>query len=144
MTTTTIDRLAAVPGEALTRVALKLDAVVTGANGDTYLALASVLDGPLGVPAGFLRGVGAFLIVFAACVAFTATRPALNRKAVQAVIALNALWVVDSIALVALGWYDPTTAGSVWTILQAGVVAGFAGLQAYAIWRTSARSGPAM
>jgi hypothetical protein len=138
MTTTALGRLATVPGEALTRVALKLDAAVTGANGVAYLALASVLDGPLGMPAGFLRGVGAFLIVFAACVAFTATRPAINRNAVLAVIALNALWVVDSIALVIAGWYDPTTGGSVWTILQAGVVAGFAGLQAYAIRRTSA------
>ena len=138
MTSTAIGRLAAVPGEALTRIALKLDAVVTGANGVAYLALAGVLDGPLGMPAGFLRGVGAFLVVFAACVAFTATRPAINRQAVYAVIALNVLWVIDSIALVALGWYDPTTGGSVWTILQAGVVAGFAGLQAYAIRRTSA------
>jgi hypothetical protein len=138
MTSTAIGRLAAIPGEALTRIALKLDAVVTGANGVAYLALANVLDGPLGMPAGFLRGVGAFLIVFAACVAFTATRPAINRQAVHAVIALNALWVIDSIALVAFGWYEPTTGGSVWAILQAGVVAGFAGLQAYAIRRTSA------
>jgi hypothetical protein len=138
MTSAAIGRVAALRGESLTRAALGLDAVVTGANGVAYLAAASLLDEPLGMPAGFLRGVGAFLIVFAACVACVATRRQINRTAVYAVIALNALWVVDSIALAAFGWYDPTTGGSVWAILQAGVVAGFAALQAYAIRRTPA------
>jgi hypothetical protein len=138
MTSAAIGRITALRGESLTRAALGLDAVVTGANGVAYLAAASLLDEPLGMPAGFLRGVGAFLIVFAACVAYVATRRQVNRAAVYAVIALNALWVVDSIALAAFGWYDPTTGGSIWTILQAGVVAGFAALQAYAIRATPA------
>jgi len=137
MTSTAIDRLSALRGDALTRVALKLDAVVTGANGAAYLAGASLLDDALGLPEGFLRATGAFLLVFAAAVWFTATRPALNRNAVHAVILLNALWVVDSLALVTLGWYDPSTAGSAWVVLQAIVVAGFAALQAYAVRQQS-------
>lgn len=137
MTSAAISRLSALRGDALTRVVLKLDAVVTGANGAAYLAAAGVLDGALGLPQSFLRAIGAFLIVFAACVWFTATRPAVNRNAVYAVVVLNALWVVDSIALVALGWYDPTTAGSVWVVLQALVVAAFAALQAYAVRHAS-------
>jgi hypothetical protein len=132
-TTTAISRITALRGDALTRVALKLDAVVTGANGAAYLAAAGLLDGPLGLPESFLRATGAFLIVFAACVWFTGTRPNLNRNAVGAIVALNVLWVIDSIALVALGWYDPTTGGSVWVVLQAIVVAAFAALQAYAL-----------
>jgi hypothetical protein len=135
MTSAAITRLTALRGDALTRVALKLDAVVTGANGAAYLAAAGVLDGPLGLPQSFLRATGAFLIVFAACVWFTATRPAVNRNAVYAVVVLNALWIVDSIALIALGWYDPTTAGSIWVALQALVVAGFAALQLVALRR---------
>jgi len=138
MTSAAIGRITALRGDSLPRVALGLDAVVTAANGVAYLAAATLLDGPLGMPAGFLRGVGAFLIVFAACVAYVGTRRQIDRSAVYAVIALNALWVVDSIALVALGWYGPTTGGSIWTILQAGVVAGFAALQAYAIRRIPA------
>jgi hypothetical protein len=136
MTTAAIGRITALHGDSPIRAALGLDAAVTGVNGLAYLAGASVLDGALGMPAGFLRGVGVFLIVFAACVAYVATRPDVNRSAVKAIMALNALWVVDSVALVAVGWYDPTTGGSIWTILQAGVVAGFAALQAYAIRRT--------
>ena len=133
MTTTAISRVTALRGDALTRVALKLDAVVTGANGAAYLVAASLLDGPLGLPESFLRATGAFLIVFAACVWFTATRRNLNRNAVGAVVALNALWVVDSIALVAFAWYDLTTGGAIWVVLQAIVVAAFAALQAYAM-----------
>lgn len=70
MTTTAISRITALRGDALIRVALKLDAVVTGANGAAYLAAAGVLDGPLGLPEGFLRATGAFLIVFAALQAY--------------------------------------------------------------------------
>jgi hypothetical protein len=134
-TQTAISRLATLRGDAFVRIALKLDAVITGANGVAYLAAAGVLDGPLGVPQSFLRPVGVFLIVFAACVWFTATRPQVSRPAAWAVVVLNALWVIDSIALVAFGWYDPTTGGSVWAALQALVVAGFAALQAYALER---------
>ena len=133
MTTTAISRITALRGDALTRVALKLDAVVTGANGAAYLAAASLLDGPLGLSEGFLRATGTFLVVFAACVWFTATRQNLNRNAAGAVVALNVLWVVDSIALVALGWYDLTTGGAIWVVLQAIVVAAFAALQAYTL-----------
>ncbi|MFD5322527.1 hypothetical protein ACFWJO_01280, partial [Streptomyces sp. NPDC127092] len=47
---------------------------------------------------------------------------------VKAVVDVNLLWTVLSVvALVA--WLEPTTAGAVWTLLQAGTVAGFAALQ---------------
>jgi hypothetical protein len=137
MTTTAIDRLTALRGDALIRVALKLDAVITGANGAAYLAAGGLLDGPLGLPASFLHAIGAFLIVFAACVWYVATRVEVNRRAVAAIVALNAIWVVDSIVVAATGAYDPTTGGSIWIVLQAVVVAGFAALQAYAMRQAS-------
>ena len=113
----------------LLRWALKLDVAVTGANGVAYLVAAGALDGVLGIPAWFLRAVGAFLLVFAAAVLLVATREQLSRPAVLAVIAANVLWAVDSVALVAAGTFDPTTAGVVWTLLQAAVVVLFAALQ---------------
>ena len=128
-------RLATLPREALVRLALKLDAVVTGANGAAYLVLSGVLDEPLGMPAGFLRGVGAFLLVFALGVWFVASRPSVRPAAVVAVIAANLVWVVESLALVAFDWFSPTTGGAVWVVLQAIVVAGFALLQLYAVRR---------
>ena len=130
-------RLATLPREALVRLALKLDAVVTGANGVAYLALADVLDAPLGMPAGFLRGVGAFLLVFALAVWAAATRETVRPAAAAAVVAANLVWVVESVALVAFDWFTPATAGAVWTVLQAVVVGGFAALQLYALRRPS-------
>ena len=47
----------------LLRLALLLDAAVTGANGVAYLAAAGPLGDLLGLPAGLLRGFGAVLLV---------------------------------------------------------------------------------
>jgi hypothetical protein len=128
-------RLAALPGEAMLRLALKLDAVVTGANGAGYLVLAGALDQPLGIEAGALRGVGAFLMAFAVAVWAVASRKTVSRTAVRAVVAANVIWAVDSLVVLAAGWADPETLGGVWIALQAVVVAGFAALQALALRR---------
>ena len=119
----------------LLRFALKLDALVTGANGAAYLALASVLDSPLGIPASTLRVVGAFLLVFAASVWFVSMRPETRMPAVAVIIGANVLWVIDSLLVAATDWSSPTTLGTVWIVLQAMVVAGFAALQAVAARR---------
>lgn len=123
-------------GPALLPAALKLDAVVTGANGIAYLAAAGRLADLLGVPAGALRATGAFLVVFALAVGIVAWRSETSRVAVGAVIAANVLWVISGAALLAFGWSSPSTAGIVWTALQADVVALFAALQAVGLRRT--------
>ena len=128
-------RPATLPREGFVRLALKIDAVVTGANGAAYLAAAEILDSPLGLPAGMLRAVGAFLLVFALAVWAIGTRPVLRPALVTAVIAANVVWVVESLALVAFDWFSPATAGIVWAVLQALVVGGFAALQASALRR---------
>lgn len=110
-------------------MALKLDAAVTTANGVAYLAAADVLDSALGVPAGFLRAVGAFLVAFGLAVGVVGTRTVIVPGAVAVIIAANALWVLDSVLFAGLGWHDPSTAGTVWTLLQACTVGGFAALQ---------------
>ena len=121
--------LAIPTGAGLARGALKLDAGVSGANGVAYLALAGPLADLLGLPESFLRGIGAFLVVYAAAVWLVGTRERLDPTAVLAVIVGNAVWTVDSIALAAFGWHDPSTAGTVWVVMQAAVVAAFAALQ---------------
>jgi hypothetical protein len=113
----------------LLRFALVLDGVATGANGILYLAGAPLLDGWLGVPTGVLMAVGAFLIAYAALVLRLATREQMPRAAVVAVIAANALWVVDSLLALALDWFTPTTVGQVLVAVQAVLVAGLAALQ---------------
>lgn len=126
---TAIGRPGLLPGEALVRVALKLDAAVTGLNGAAYVAGASVLADPLGLSATALRGVGAFLLFYAAGVGIVATRAAVRPAAAWAVVALNAAWALDSLAVAALGWGTPTALGAAWIVLQGIVVAGFAAAQ---------------
>jgi hypothetical protein len=116
--------------EALLRLVLKLDAVVTGANGVAYLAAAGPLEDLLGVDAAVQRPIGAFLMLFAAGVWLVATRPAISHRAVMAIAAANALWMIASLVFAIAGVSSPTTAGTVWIVLQALVVGGFAFLQA--------------
>lgn len=112
------------------RTATALDAIVTGANGAAYLVAAGPLEDLLGLEPALLRGVGAFLLLFSAAVWMVASRPQVSSSAALAVIAINVLWAADSIAFLAAGLSDPTTFGGIWIVMQALVVAGFAGLQA--------------
>jgi hypothetical protein len=113
----------------LLRFALKADAVVTGANAAVYAAAAPLLDSWLGVPTGVLLAIGAFLAVYAGLVYRLATRPAMPRGAVAAVIAANVVWAVDSVIALGLDWFSPTLAGQVVIAVQAAGVATFAALQ---------------
>jgi hypothetical protein len=131
-------RLAELPREAAVSLALGLDAAITGLNGLIYVALADVIDGPLGLSASLLRPAGAFLIAFALVLAYLATRRRVRTIAVEAVIAINAIWVIESVVALAFGWIEPTLGGGVWVALQAIVVAGFAALQYLALRRAPA------
>ena len=109
--------------------ALRLDAVVTAANGAAYLAAAGPLSDLLGLSAPLLRVAGAGLLAFAAVVWLVGTAQRMSRPAPATIIALNAAWVVGSIAAVFADLGTPTTVGAVWMIAQALVVAGFVELQ---------------
>ncbi len=128
MTTTAITALRRLDLTALP-TALRLDAVVTAANGAAYLAAAGPLSDLLGLDATLLRVVGAGLLAFAAIVWLVASARRMARPAPMTIIGLNAAWAIGSIAAVLADLGTPTTAGAVWMIAQALVVAGFAELQ---------------
>jgi hypothetical protein len=125
-------RVAALPRDTLLRLVLKLDALVTGLNGIAYLAAAEPLEELLGVSAALMRPVGAFLVLFAAAVWFVATRRVVSRPAVLAIATANGVWAIGSLVFAAAGASSPSTVGTVWVVLQALVVGGFAALQALA------------
>ena len=110
-------------------IALRLDAIVTAANGAAYLVAAGPLSELLGLSAPLLRIAGAGLLAFAAVVWLVATAQHMARPAPAAIIALNAVWAIGSVAAVLADLGTPTTAGAAWMIAQALVVAGFAELQ---------------
>jgi hypothetical protein len=108
---------------------LVADAAISGATGLLMLAGSGLLEGLLGVPAALLRYAGATLLPFAFAVAWLARRDDVSAAGVWAVIAANALWAVDSVALLFTGWVAPTPLGYGFIIFQAVVVAAFAELQ---------------
>jgi hypothetical protein len=121
----------------LLRLALVADAAATGADAVGYLAGFALLESWLGVPTGFLLGVGAFLAVYSALVLRLATRASMPRPAVGAVIAANAMWALGSLLALALDWFSPTTAGQVVIAVQAVGVAAFAALQSIGLRQAS-------
>jgi hypothetical protein len=132
MTPTAQPVLTSAAGEdrsGLLRLALKLDAVATGA-----LALLALVAGPLlaellGIPSSLLWPLGLFLAAYATAIWIIGTRASINRAAVWAAVALNLLWAVDSVAAVAPGWLPLTTLGVAFVLAQAGAVLVFAELQ---------------
>ena len=129
MTTTSATTTGVVDRQAFRRLVLRIDSAVSAANGAAYLALAGPLGDLFGVSAGLLRGLGAFLLVWAAGLWLVSNRPQISRPAMIDIAALNGVWVIGSIVLAATGVSSPDTAGTVWTLLQAAAVSGFVGLQ---------------
>jgi len=111
------------------RFALIADAAASGALGLGLAALAGPLAGLLGLPEALPRHAGIFLIVWAAGVLWLGTRARPPRAAVWTVIAVNAVWALDSILLLLVGWIAPTALGMAFILVQAAAVAVFAEIQ---------------
>ena len=118
------------------RYALLADAAASGATGLLLIAGAGLLEGFLGLPIALMREAGLVLVPYVAFVAWVGTRETISRPAVQAVIALNVLWVAGSIGLLVSGWVAPALLGYAFVIAQAMVVGVFAELQFIGLRRT--------
>ncbi len=119
------------------RRVLLTDAAISGAAGGLMILGANVVDRLLGLPPTLLFWAGISLLPFAATLVFLATREAVSRTAVWAIIGVNALWVADSILLLLTGWVAPTGLGVAFIIMQAVAVALFAELQYMGLRRST-------
>ena len=135
MNTTTAHPAPATTSRLSLKTVLLLDSAVTGTNGLAYVAGVGFLDSLLGLPIDHLLGIGAFLIACSAILATIATRQPISRGWAMFAIEVNVAWMFGSIAAVTFGWFDLTTTGSIWTILQAGIVGAFATMQLSALRR---------
>jgi hypothetical protein len=129
MTANATARPARTADAPLLRLALKFDALAAGGLGLALVALGAVLDSTLGLPTSLLLPVGAFLLGWAGVVLYVGTRPAINRTAAWTIVALNALWLLDSVLVLVAGWYDVTGMGIAFVIAQALAVAVLTELQ---------------
>lgn len=134
-TSTPVDSTVVRGDTGLLRLALRLDAVATGAVGAAALTGCAALDSVLGLPVAFLAGIGAFLVLYALLVARIGSASAPNRNAVRAVIGGNLAWFALSAVMAAAGWLDPTGPGTVMIVVQAVAVLGFADIQLFGLRR---------
>jgi hypothetical protein len=114
---------------SLLRRVLAVDAVASGASGIAMIAFAELLARLLQLPVELISEAGIVLLPFAAFVGFVASRAEPARIAVRAIIALNVVWVVDSIVLLFTGWVSPNVLGYVVVSAQAAGVLVLADLE---------------
>ena len=117
------------PSFSFLRRALAIDASASAAMSIALLTLAPQIAALTDLPSGLLREAGVVLLPFVAFVGFLATRREPARIGVWIVIALNAVWVVDSFLLLFTGWVEPNGLGYVFILAQAVAVAVFAELE---------------
>ncbi|MCE4069116.1 MULTISPECIES: hypothetical protein [Pseudomonas] len=121
----------------LLRLTLKADALAGGAMGLLMALAAQPLGQLLGLPFVLLLAAGIVLLPLALVLYWMSNQPALSRTGVWAVIALNALWVVESAALLVTGYVQPTALGYAFVIGQALVVLLFAELEFFGLRRSA-------
>lgn len=132
------DAKPATPAVTLLRRFLALDAVVTTANGLVYLAFSGWVADLLGVSATALVGIGAFLTVFGLGVGALAANARPSTTGTTVVADANILWAVASVVVAAFGLMGANAIGTVWTLMQAATVGGFAALQMYGLKKVKA------
>ena len=125
--------------DGLLRGAFKVDAVASVASGLAYLVASGPLSDLLGLPSAFLLAVGAFSVAYGSYAWYLGSRPRVSPAAGRAIAIGNLGWAAASIAMVVFGWHDPTTTGSIWIVLQAVLVSGFADAQLLGARRITAR-----
>ncbi len=136
------DRVTGPSGDSFLRAALKLDAVASGAVGVLMLLAAGFVVGDerplvtlLGAPVALLASAGLFLIAFAVFVWLSGSQRRVGGAAPGTVVAINSLWVLASVAVVAAGAFPLTALGALFVLVQAGAVALFAVLQSIGLRR---------
>jgi hypothetical protein len=117
--------------------ALVLDAVASGAMAVLAIGGASLLAPLLGLPQALLFWAGVAMLPWVALLIALARRQSAPRLILVDVVALNALWVAASLALLVSGLVAPTALGTAFVVAQALAVAAFATLQFSALRRAT-------
>ncbi|MDT0328432.1 hypothetical protein [Nocardiopsis lambiniae] len=117
------------------RLVLGVDAAACLASGALLTVASPWLTDLLGLPLALSVTAGILLLVFGAWLASMAGGRGPTRPGVRTVIAVNAVWVVASLALAAGLLIDPTGLGVAFLVAQAVAVAVLTVLEAVALRR---------
>lgn len=115
------------------RAVIALDAAVCGAMGAAFAAGGASVADLAGLPLAFTQPLGLFLLGYAALLVWMALRPALPRAAVWGLVGFNAVWAIESVAIVAMGWVQPNAVGAGLIYAQAAGALGVAAMQFLAL-----------
>lgn len=129
----------------LLKIALRADALVSGACGMLQLAAADRLAMLLELPRSLLLGSGECMLVYALALLLLAGRQRLASALVLFIVVGNLLWAVASVALPLEGRLAPNALGWAFLLVQAAAVAALAAFQWLGLRRstdTTAEPGP--
>lgn len=138
---TTVSNLArptaAESGLAFLRTVVRVDAIASGLSGVLLLVTGlGLVDDFTGLPSWFQTVGGAFLVVFGIGGVLLAARPRPPRGLVWLMIVVNAVWVVDTAALLIAQVWPLTAAGVALMIVQGLAVGVFAELEYVGLRKT--------
>lgn len=120
----------------LLRRALFADGLVGLATGSLLVLASAWLAELLALPRELLLGSGLALLPLGLFLLWLSSGETVNRLLVWAVLAVNALWVVDSLLLLIAGWVAPNLLGHVFVIGQALLVLLFLELELMGLKRS--------
>jgi hypothetical protein len=120
------------------RRVLLADAASCIGMGLLLVAFSEVLGTLLSLPSDLLFEAGLVLLPFAVFVGYVSSRPSIRSGAVWAIIAINAAWVVESFAVLAVDSIAPNAFGYAFVIGQALFVAAISVLEFVGLRRSSA------
>ena len=120
----------------LLRRALLADGVVGLVTGSLLVLATGWLADLLALPRELLLGAGWALLPLGVFLIWLGSGEQINRLLVWAVLAVNALWVVDSLMLLFSGWIAPNLLGQAFIIGQAVTVLLFLELELMGLKRS--------
>lgn len=123
------------PMNRLLRFALLLDAGASAATALLLVAGHNALSTLLGLPPALMLGAGLVALPYALALWWLARRDRIALAVGWTVVGFNALWALESIGMLVLGWVQPSIFGLAFVLVQAGAVAVFAELQWWGVRR---------
>lgn len=127
--------MSSMPMTRLLRFALLLDAAASAATGLLMVGGHAVLSPWLGLPVALLLGAGLVSLPYALGLFVLARREHIPAFLAWAVVGFNALWAVESVGVLVLGWVQPNSWGLAFVLAQAAAVVVFAELQWWGLRR---------
>lgn len=106
----------------LLRRALLADGLMGLACGSLLILLNSWYANLLALPGDLLLAAGLILLPLGLFLVWLGSQETVSRRLVWVVIAINAMWAIDSLVLLFSGWITPNLIGQVFIVTQAALV----------------------